>query len=431
MLYGFAVSREASLVRAHVRRLALARLISQVGTQAAYVALLALVFERSGGSGVWVAAALLSALGARVVVSPFAGALGDYSDRRVVMVCSDLAAAAAFVLISQTHALWILVVLAGVASVAEAPFAPASNAMLTMLVPSERRGWANGTLAAGASMGIFAGGIAGGLLVASFGAASAFLVNAGSFVASAALVFSVRGKFRVAAEDLAEHRGLLRGMWTVFGHRGLRTTTSTFALGALALGMMNVAEFPFFVHIGAGSAGFGVAVASWAAGQVTAARLASRLASARVERLTLIGGWALSALAVGLSGALPLFGVAACAFILGGLGNTLGGISAVLLIQRWAPPQVQSRAIAAFDAIANTGLGISLVVGGVLLAPLGPRGVFLLAGALGALAAATGILIPPDGRGPIRTAPERATSPDEPGHRPTKYLTPAFTPLNI
>jgi MFS family permease len=94
--------------RGAVRRLSIARLVSQIGTQAAYIALLALIFQRSGGSGLWLSAALLASLGARVAVSPWAGAIGDYFDRRLVLISSDLTAAVCFVGISQVHSLWLL-----------------------------------------------------------------------------------------------------------------------------------------------------------------------------------------------------------------------------------------------------------------------------------------------------------------------------------
>src|SRR5438132_64376 len=97
--------RSATGPESAIYRIAVARLISWMGTEAAYIALIALVYERSGGSGVWISAALLAALGARVVVSPWAGLLGDYFDRRTVMITSDLGAAACFTAIATTHSL--------------------------------------------------------------------------------------------------------------------------------------------------------------------------------------------------------------------------------------------------------------------------------------------------------------------------------------
>jgi MFS family permease len=406
---------DAGAARRAIRRLALARLISWAGTQAAYIALIALVYERSDGSGVWISAALLSALGARVLVSPWSGSLGDYFDRRVVMICSDLAAAGCFVAISQTHSLPILVALAAVAGVAESPFSSASSALLPMLVPEERRGWATGAVSAGSSAGMLVGAACGGLLVASFGAASAFLINAVSFVVSAALVYSIRGHFRVRIEPDSEHRGALQGVSLILSQRILRTSTLSVALVALALGMTNVAELPLFISIGAGKVGFGVAVAAWAAGQIVGGRLAAKIVGWQMERLVLIGSCCLLAVAVGLSGALPVFVVIALLFVVCGVGNSLANVSLILMVQRWAPAEVQSRAIAAIEAVANTAVGVSLLAGGLLLSPLGPRGVYLFAGALGAAAAAMAFRVPRDGA-PTRTDPEPTSLAKVEGH---------------
>jgi MFS family permease len=401
--------------RGAVRRLSIARLVSQIGTQAAYIALLVLIFQRSGGSGLWLSAALLASLGARVAVSPWAGVIGDYFDRRIVLISSDLTAAVCFVGISQVHSLWILVVLASVASVAEAPFGPAASAMVAMVVPADQRGWANGSVAAGSSIGMLFGAVFGGILVAAFGAATAFDINAVSFLGSAFLVYSIKGHYRVDQHAEAEHRGALRGVELVWSHRILRTSTCSFALVALALGMMNVAEYPLFVHLGVGKVGFGVAAAAWGAGQIAAARLASRIRDARTERLVLIGASALLSAAVGLSGAVPWFAFVVGAFMLGGVGNTFASMACLLIAQRWAPPQIQSRVIAAVEAIVNLALGASLVVGGVLLSPLGASGVFIVSGILGALAAATALRIPRE-KEPLKPEPERIPATPTPRH---------------
>jgi MFS family permease len=379
---------------AAVRRLALARFISFAGTQAAYIALIALVYERSDASGLWISAALVAALGARVVASPWAGSLADYFDRRWVMVMSDLAAAVCFVALSAVQSLPLLVVLAAVAGIAEAPLSPASGGLLTMLVPEERRGWANGALSMGTSGGMLIGAACGGILVASFGASTAFLINAFSFLVSAVLAASIRGRFVTAVRDEPEHRGALKGVRFLLADRTLRLATFSVALLALGLGMANLAELPLFVHLGAGNVGFGVAVAAWAGGQITGARLASHITDARRERLALIAGGAVLAAAIGLSGAVPIFAAVALLFVLGGLGNAFLNISVVMMIQRWSPDQVRGRTIAAFEAIANTAVGISLIVGGLLLAPLGASGVYLLAGGLGGIAVLISLQIP-------------------------------------
>jgi MFS family permease len=377
-----------------IHRLAVARLVSLAGTQAAYIALIALIYDKSNGSGIWIAAALVAGLGARVVSAPWAGALGDYFDRRLVMIASDLAAATCFVALSQFDSLPLLVGLAAIAGVAEAPFGAASGALVAMLVPEDRRGWANGTLSMGTAGGNLIGAAFGGVFVATAGASGAFLINAGSFVASAALAVSIKGRF--VARDPANHekQDVWRGVRILVSERVLRLSVSSIALVALALAMGNVAEYPLFVSIGAGKVGFGIAVAAWGAGQIAGGKLASRLVGARLERLAIIAGCALTSVVVGIFGGIPVFFLIAALSVLGGLGNSLLNIGLVMSVQRWSPPEVQSRTFAAVEALANTAVGVSLIAGGLLLAPLGPRGVYLLAGGLGVLAVIIAFRIP-------------------------------------
>ncbi|HEY7006790.1 MAG TPA: MFS transporter, partial [Sphingomicrobium sp.] len=386
---------------AAIRRLAVARLISQGGTQAANIALIALVFERSNGSGVWIAAALLASLGARVVASPWAGTLGDYFDRRWVMVGSDLAAAGVFVVITETRSLTALVVLAALAGAAEAPFGPAANGLVAMLVPVERRGWANGTLSIGMSAGGLLGAALGGLLVAGVGASGAFLVNAVSFAVSAVLSASISGRFVSGARHEREHRGAWKGVQLLVGQRTLRLSAFSVALVALALGMVNVVQLPFFADIGAGKVGWGIALAAFGAGEICAGRLASRLVDARLERLALIAGCAVASVALAVTGATSAFVLAAVLFAATGFSNTLIVLGLVLSVQRWAPQELQGRTMAAVEAIVQSAIGVSLVVGGLLLSPLGAHGVYLLAGGLGCIGVVFALRIPrqPD---PIR-----------------------------
>jgi hypothetical protein len=59
--------------RTAVRRLALARAVSETGSAAAYTALLDAVFIRSGGSAAWLGLALLLTHGVAGAFGPFGG----------------------------------------------------------------------------------------------------------------------------------------------------------------------------------------------------------------------------------------------------------------------------------------------------------------------------------------------------------------------
>src|SRR3954471_23665793 len=95
--------------RQHVVLLSASRFISITGSIASYVALVAVLYDRSNHSGTWVAAGLVVSFGVTALVGPWAGHLGDRYDRRHVMIVSDLTAAVAFVGIAMTHSLVLLI----------------------------------------------------------------------------------------------------------------------------------------------------------------------------------------------------------------------------------------------------------------------------------------------------------------------------------
>ena len=271
---------------------------------------MAIVYDRTDGSGVWLAAALVGSFAVRAVAGPWVGALGDRFDRRAVMVVSDLAAAAAFVGLAFADAPIALVALASVAALAEAPFGPAANAQLVMLVPEEQRAWATATRSAAIGAGLVIGGVAGGALVAAFGAPTAFLVNAASFVVSAVLVLRVTGgPYRAEPSVEPAHEGVWAGVRIVARERALRLTAASVGLGLLGTGMMNTAEYPLFVDLGSGSFAFGIAVAGWGLGLVVGARRARNCRDAATERRLLIVGMALLATGQLLSGLIPVVAV--------------------------------------------------------------------------------------------------------------------------
>ena len=120
------------------RRLALGRLISLMGGSAAYIALIAALYERTG-SAAWVSAALFAGVIGSVIGAPAAGYVGDRFDRRRVMIATDLASAAvagAMALVVDEPA--ALVGLFGLLAIVTSPFAPASAAAIPNLVGEER-----------------------------------------------------------------------------------------------------------------------------------------------------------------------------------------------------------------------------------------------------------------------------------------------------
>lgn len=399
--------RDGETYRRNVLLLSAAQLISVTGTTVSYVAIVTVVYERSGHSGPWVAATLVLMFALGAAAAPWAGALGDRADRRRVMIGSDLAAAAAFVGIAYTHSLPLLAALAGISAIAEAPFGPSAQAFLVMLVPEDRRTWATATRASSQSAGMLMGGVIGGIMVAAFGGTTAFLINAASFVVSAVLVSRIKGTYRAnSSGDVGEpqHR-VSEGFRFVLARPALRLTMLTISISLLGNGLVNVAEYPLFSALGGGSEAYGAAVSGFALGGFIAGRVIRRHGDAYSERRLLLVGCALIAATRGLYGVVPVAGVVVVLFAIGGFAAVTCGISSNLIFQRWTPDHVRARAFAALQASNYAGIGLSMAVSGLLLTVLTPPWVCVVAGMVGLCALLVAFRVPPRKRDPANAEP--------------------------
>jgi MFS family permease len=396
--------------RSPVRRLALARLISLTGGAAAYLALNFVIYERTG-SAAWVALALILTFGAIGLASPFAGALGDRFDRRKVMIASDLLGAAAFFAMALVEDPGLLISLAFLAALAEAPFLAASTAAIPNLVDEDDISYANGLIALGRNAGIVLGPVIGGLVVASVGAGAVFAINAASFVVSAGLVASVRGQFSGDRAESEEHRGLRAGFRFLFRDRVLRTMALTWLGIVLALGMTMVADVPLAEVFDVGSFGYGLLIACWGGGSIVGA-VVGRYLNARTEALAFVAGTgvvAVTCIGVGVS---PWFSLVLVIILVMGVGDGLTLVAQQGIMQRRTPDAVRSRVSGAFDAVIHAGLVPSYALAGPAVAALGARGVYVVGGLAATLALAIALPIVKEGRRPAR-AEERAERPAE------------------
>jgi predicted MFS family arabinose efflux permease len=388
----------ATRSRSPVRRLALARLISLTGGAAAYLALNYVIYQKTG-SAAWVAAALILTFGALGLASPFAGALGDRFDRRKVMIASDLLGAAAFFAMAVVEDPGLLIGLAFLAALAEAPFLAASTAAIPNLVDEDQLGYANGLIALGRNAGIVLGPVIGGLVVASVGAGAVFAVNAATFVVSAGLVASVHGRFSGDREESEEHRGLRAGFRFLFRDRVLRTMALTWLGIVLALGMTMVADVPLAELFDVGSFGYGLLIACWGGGSIVGA-LVGRYLNARTEALAFVAGTgvvAVTCLGVGVS---PWFALVLVIILVMGVGDGLTLVAQQGIMQRRTPDAVRSRVSGAFDAVIHTGLVPSYALAGPAVAALGARGVYVVGGVAAILALFIALPIVREGRRP-------------------------------
>ena len=363
------------------RRLALGRLISLTGGSAAYIALIAAVYDQTG-SAAWVSAALFAGVVGTVLAAPFAGWLGDHYDRRAVMVAADLAAAAVATAMALTGEPAALVVLLGLSAVAQSPFEPASAAAIPNFVAPSDVARANSLVAATGSAGYLVGPLLGGVVLG-LGASPAalFAVDAATFVVSAILVASVRTPFGRGAT--AEHPGVLAGARVILDERSLRLVVGAGMASLVGIGIVHVAAYPLSTELDAGTEGYGAMTALVGGGGVLGAILAARVLRAGPERV-LVAAFAAQAGGLVIAGGAPVIAVALGGLALAGAVGGMGDVATTTLMQSRSRDEVRSRVFAAQDGAAHLAYTVAALAGGLIVELVSARGAFACAAACAA-----------------------------------------------
>ena len=389
--------------RSAVRRLALARLISITGGAAAFAALNFTIYERTG-SAAWLSASLLLTFGASGLFAPLGGVLGDRFDRRKVMIASDLAGAVAFGAMAFVEDPAFLLAIGFVTAVVETPFWSASQAAIPNLVGKDDLAWANGLVQVGANAGIMLGPAVGGVLLAAVGAGMVFGLNAISFVLSALVVATVRGRFSEDRSELEdEHRGLKAGFVFIRHDRVLRVLVLAWTVFVLGIGMVMVADVPLVELFGAGATGYGMLIGAWGAGSVIGS-LAGRMLNEGNESRALFAGTVLIGVTTAGVALSPWFVAVLVLILLAGLADAIVMVADRSIQQRRTPDVVRSRVVSASESVITIALAAGFVLGGPAIELIGPRGVYALGGAFAFVGAV--VLLP------ILRASRRADEPE-------------------
>jgi MFS family permease len=355
-----------------VRRLALARLVSVIGGSAAWVALYATLYARTGSAG-WVAAGLTAASVAAGLCALPAGRLADRVSRRRLLVAADLAAAAAWavaVVLADRDAALLACATAGLAL--QTPVAPATGAAVGLLVAPGELARANGLLAAARFAGILVGPVLGGLLVGTAGVEAALALNVVSFACSAALVATIRTDLGPAARARRPGRIRLRQPPLV---RTLALATAVLFLGA---GLETVAQVPLAATLDLGATSLGLLVAAWSGGALLGALLA------RTGRLGVRTGFAATAAGLAVVGAAPGTAVVLLGQLVGGVGEGIAGVAGQALLQRALPEGRRGSAIATVEAAGGVAIAAGQPLGGMVAGRVGAPAAYLAAAGLSA-----------------------------------------------
>jgi hypothetical protein len=240
---------------------------------------------------------------------------------------------------------------------------------------------ANAALNVALSASVVLGPTLGALAVRAFGGPVALLIDAGSFLACAALVVdlyvyveeragaSVRARLSAAWEHVREAPAL----------RAVLLTQAT----ALVF-FETAAPVEVFYAKGtlrAGDVGYGALLAIWGVGQ-----LGGSLFFARGTRRSLGAMLTLGTLAVGLAylgfAAAPTLALAALAALLGGVGNGVQWASLLGTVQLLTPERLRGRLMGGVESIGALCPLIGLPLSGLVMALSSPRIAFLVFGSI-------------------------------------------------
>lgn len=352
-----------------------------IGSQIALVALTFRIYDLTG-SAVWVSAVFLVTVTAAGAVTPLGGWLADHHARRRVMIASDIAAAIAFAGLMVADRPWVLLALALIGTVAEAPFLPASQGALPNLAAPEDRAWANGLFAQAFGVGIAIGPLLGGVLIG-VGPALAFGVNALTFLVSAAIVVGIRGRFeeRRSRYGAAPERIPLRTAAAfAWDQRTLRLVMIAELVAFSVIGWSMVSHVPLADLFGAGSVGYAALVASWGVGLVGGSALLGRRLAPDRAAAVLMGGMVIDGVMVALFGVMPLFGLVIAASVIGGAADGGLRVARQTLLQGLVPDRMRASVLAIAQGVSTISLTVGLALAGPAIDRIGVRPAYVVSG---------------------------------------------------
>jgi MFS family permease len=363
---------------------------SSFGTGAGYVALLLIAYERFHSP--WaITAILLAEFLPAMFLGPFVGAAADRWSRKHLLVGADLLRAVAFaglVLVGSFEATVALALLAGAGN---AIFTPTIMAALPRFVGDDRFPAATSLYHSINESGFTTGPALAALAFVFAGAESLLFINSVSFVISAAALACLSfGSHSPEARE-REQAGLVRGAWSgiraVARDRGVRSLLVVSGATVFTMGMINVAELLLARDaLGLGNSGFSILVAAMGGGIVVGSLFGASGGTVQTLKRNFLRALLLCGVGATVAGLAPAFPVAFVAFAAMGIGNGAVLSYEGVLFQTVVPDHLLGRFFGVKNSIVSWCFGGAFLSGGALTAAIGPRALFVLAGA-GTLAA--------------------------------------------
>jgi diguanylate cyclase (GGDEF)-like protein len=378
------------------RHLAAAYLINEFGTWIGEVALAVLVFNRTGSplatAGLFLALRFLPSL-----VAPFVTSWVESASIRLVLPALYLLEAALYagiaVLASHFWLPGVLLLTAadGAITVVAKALTRSANANELIRLDCLRDG--NALLNMGVMASSALGPALAGVLLAWKGAGVALAVDAATFVVAAVIIFTATG-LHVESDPGSTSQGRLRaGVAVIRENHTLLWLLVAFGLVMMLSSVAVPVEVVFAKQVlHSGDRGYGVLLGAWGVGMMIGGSAFAVSTRVGVVPLLIVSG-VLLAIGYGGLAASPDLLVACLFSALGGIGNGIGGITAITAIQQAIPLTAQSVVMAVFETINQAAPALGFVIGGVVTAIGSARDAYAVSAAGVALLVAGAVML--------------------------------------
>lgn len=355
----------------------------------------------------------------RLVAAPPAGLLVQRIGERRVYVSGLVIVALSTGACAFAETYWQLLLFRSLGGLGSAMFTVSSLGLMIRISPPDARGRVAGLFSSGFLVGSVGGPVLGSL-TAGFGLAAPFVIYGAALLVAATVVFvSLRNSEVAAPESSAEPTVSVR---TVLRHRAYRAALfSNFATGWAAFGL-RIALVPLFVVEGLGyGAGFaGLALATFAVGNILAVIPSGYLSDRVGRRKLLIAGLTVSAVSTALVGyttSLPVF--LAAALVTGAATGIFVSPQQAAVADIVGNKARGGTAVATFQMMADLGSIVGSLAVGQVAEHTSYSWAFFASGVILLVGAVWWVFAPETrGRPPVHPTPMRAIGPEAGGEVP-------------
>ncbi|MBK9711659.1 MAG: MFS transporter [Kouleothrix sp.] len=356
------------------RRLWYGQIVSQLGDWFDSIALFALLLNLTG-SGQAVGALLVAQFLPSTVVGLWAGVVVDRLPRKLVMIAANLGSAALvllFLLVRDPGQVWIIYVVTVLKMSLVSFFDPARTAVIPNVTRREELIAANAISGATWSAMLAIGAALGGLVAGTLGTDAAFIIDAASFVLSAAFIWTVpvyeaHMHERRPASRLQEFR---EGLAFMFSRRDIAIYALTKMLWSLGGGVLLLLTlfgrqiFPLGVN---GALSIGLLYAARGLGAGIGPLVARRFGGdgERFLRRAIGPAFFFTAAGYAVVGGAPSLPLAALGVLIAHIGGSIEWVFSTALLQMAVPNRLQGRVFAVEGALLTLATALSSYTVGV------------------------------------------------------------------